>query len=92
MRLIDADALDRDVLRYASRKHFHGNIEEAGIILKTRQVIHAAPTIDAVEVVRCRDCIYKEMPDCCPAQSYGFGVTHDWYCPIGVKVDAEVKV
>ncbi|MBR3924480.1 MAG: hypothetical protein IKJ45_15280 [Kiritimatiellae bacterium] len=46
-----------------------------------------ADAIDAVVVVRCKDCVYKDMPQCCPCQLNGFRVTHDWYCPMGVKED-----
>ena len=42
-------------------------------------------TPDMVEVVRCKDCIYKDNPPCCPCQIGGFRVTDDWYCPMGVK-------
>ena len=94
MRLIDADALDQDVLRYASRKHFHGNIEEASIILKTRQVISAAPTIDAVEVVRCRDCKHYQ-PEPMGSVLYCYQnrrwTEPDFYCADGEKMDAEVE-
>lgn len=41
--------------------------------------------VDAVEVVRCRDCVYKELPHCCPCQLQGFRITDDWFCPMGVR-------
>ena len=48
------------------------------------------PTIDAVEVVRCRECFYKDIPKCCPYQINGFEVVSNWYCPMGVrKMDAK---
>ena len=47
--------------------------------------IDQAPTIDAVEVVRCRECAYMHVPRCCPYQIAGFKVDDDWYCPMGVR-------
>lgn len=64
LRLIDAEKLDKDVLRYASRKHAQGKIEEACDILKVRQVIGAAPTIDAKPVRHGRWVPYYEPMEC----------------------------
>ena len=51
MRLIDADALD-----YLTHRECmgHGDYYDMEIVTKVR--IDNAPTIDAVEVVRCKDC------------------------------------
>lgn len=48
MRLIDADALSK---AYEGRNNFLG------------AVLMDAPTIDAVPVIRCRDCKYYEETD-----------------------------
>lgn len=53
MRLIDADALSKEI---------EMDIEDVG--LQERMIfyrINDAPTIDAVEVVRCKDCKYAHM-------------------------------
>lgn len=47
MRMIDADALEKSLLE----KGFYPAI--------VKRVIEDAPTVDAVEVVRCKDCIYR---------------------------------
>lgn len=52
MRLIDADALD---VGAATMGGFHGLMMQIGID-KAREMVAAAPTIDAVEVVRCKEC------------------------------------
>ena len=65
MRLIDADALTTEILgmRYteeapsviltqAGQEIFNSGIEAANF------AVHDAPTIDAVPVVRCKDCIH----------------------------------
>lgn len=49
MRLIDADALDM----YECLKSYYGDAWR-----DAQEVIDNAPTIDAVQVVRCKDCIY----------------------------------
>lgn len=53
--------------------------------------IKNAPAVGAVEVVRCKDCVYVELPKCCPYQINGFTVIPEWYCPMGVKTPAEVQ-
>ena len=50
-------------------------------------IINEQPAVDAVEVVRCGNCVYKDIPKCCPYQINGFTVPYDWYCPMGVKED-----
>jgi hypothetical protein len=73
-RLIDANALETKF---------------AGPFVQTykdcREALRNAPTIDAVEVVRCGDCAYMHVPLCCPCQISGFKVPDDWYCPMGVR-------
>ena len=49
MRLIDADALIDSI-----------NLSDYGAETEALETIAEAPTIDAVEVVRCRDCIYYQ--------------------------------
>ena len=56
MRLIDADALEKDMRKYADNKAYCGHIELANGILKGVGRIDLAPTIDAVAVVRCGQC------------------------------------
>ena len=56
-KLIDADALLDDLL-------FPSKQFEKGM----RELINDAPTIDAVEVVRCKDCVYQS------------GIDSDQYC------------
>ena len=77
MRLIDADVLFQ-----------HKVVGEIGNLsgdFVPGFAIAQAPTIDAVEVVRCRECKYKHVPRCCPYQITGYKVDEDWYCPMGVR-------
>lgn len=87
-RLIDANAgvelLRRMAINYASI----GRLKEAEDYTTTANVLNSSacfPTVDAVEVVRCRECAYMHVPRCCPCQISGFKVDDDWYCPMGVR-------
>lgn len=61
------------------------------------EYLQARPTIDAVEVVRCRDCVNREISPINPQRMYCHGLdvslptNLDFYCARGVKMDAEVK-
>ncbi len=76
MRLIDADALmeecyeelEDDSLWHdedTSKDYADGHDEGKRIIMA---IIDQAPTIDAVEVVRCKDCKYSKSNDACDDQ------------------------
>ena len=73
MRLIDADALlDSDV--------YYDRME----CLVLRYEIEKAPTIDAVPVVRCRDCMFRSgLTGVAPFMYH--------YCQRGVGLSGEVK-
>lgn len=58
--------------------------------------INGAPAVDAVEVVRCRDCKHRGDPDVCPMLDevyYGFeterydATDDDGFCHMGEKMD-----
>ena len=55
MRLIDADALCLDINRKA-HENFPAN---RNLTLYAESLLAHAPTIDAVPVVRCKDCEYR---------------------------------
>ena len=58
MRLIDADALPRLTQIY----EFNGNRMEQEVVLA--KIIDNAPTVDAVPVVRCKDCKWFGKSGC----------------------------
>lgn len=74
MRLIDADALN-----YSTHTECAGHGEYYDIEIITKSKIDNTPTIDAVEVVRCKDCQYHEW--CIPKQ----GRTENDYCSRGKR-------
>ena len=82
-RLIDANALMKNIGKIPQLRGItYGRMKKA---------VEETPTIDAVEVVRCRDCAYMHVPRCCPYQISGFKVDDDWYCPMGVRREPDGK-
>ena len=65
VRLIDANALEK-ALDYA---RLHGG----GV----RETVRAAPTIDAVAVIRCKDCALRGTCDCPPWYANEWGIGQD---------------
>ena len=95
MRLIDADALLEKV-----QFRLPGKSQYAEVIARcveiTRQLIVDSPTIDAVPVVRCRDCVNGEL--CLNAQGAEYVVCsmdehHVWlpngFCSYGERRDGD---
>lgn len=50
-----------------------------------RKIISEAPTIDAVEVVRCKDCKFQGDEDDCPLLSLSAYTEPDDFCSYGEK-------
>lgn len=82
MRLIDADAL----LTVIDEVFFQTdpNGEEQIGMLKARTIIRTAPTIDAVPVVRCKDCEFSNDL-ICPGHSHD--ALEDGFCMEGRRND-----
>lgn len=88
-RLIDANTLEKDMRAYADRKRFDGHIETACGVLSAICRIDEAPTIDAVEVVRCRECkhsvcIFKAQFVGC--DMWRQSTPKDGFCHMGAKM------
>ena len=84
MRLIDADAL-----------HYRLSVtdDDEQIFYLRGEDIANAPTIDAVPVVRCKECAYRQKASIndrgfliCPAS--GMEITDDDYCSYGKREEA----
>ena len=81
MRLIDADNLVPDIcdaeIEYGTKPvHFSTN------------AIDLAPTVDAVPVVRCRECKYHNKPPCPMRLSFNWTEDED-FCSYGEKEGAD---
>ncbi len=90
-RLIDANALSDEV-----DKSKHNNPHPRGMIRANHrnehdhflQMIYEAPTVDAVEVVRCKGCKYSEDGFIC--RGTGFMIPPhptypEWFCSCGER-------
>jgi len=88
MRLIDADSIPYTMLY--KEIWMKGTGEEVKGVWKSD--IDNMPTIDAVPVVRCKDCRFHEdeQPGMvyCPATVGGW-VENDWFCKGGERKDDE---
>ena len=80
MRLIDADVLDEVVLDLNTNRNAGITRGEYKII---DSVLFEFPAVDAVPVVRCRDCIYADEYGHCEMQT--FWGTRDDYCSRGKR-------
>ena len=91
MRLIDADALlDEFLKRYTERERSRNLVFAACEIKQDfADMISDFPTVDAVPVVRCKDCIhsYDDLCGlCCTCGPYvGCVVQPEFYCADGKR-------
>ena len=69
MRLCDLDEIKIQVKRQYEDCHGYSGNKKAiyrEAIIAVRSILHSAKTIDAVPVVRCKDCIRRYDTDECP--------------------------
>lgn len=84
MRRIDADALREDWLENGENEYVY----DTNAVLES---LDAAPTVDAVPVVRCRDCRHRDPEDhkcdCGENERQGcpFPVDDDYFCKYGAR-------
>lgn len=84
-RLIDANELRQTI----ESKIYWSAIYDG---LDMLEAIDDAPTVDAVEVVRCKDCIYGAKDDgrqCCNYDTLKQFVPEDFYCAFGERKNNE---
>ena len=80
-RLLDPSELIRDL---TAMKSMYDAIALDGII----KALKEAPTVDAVEVVRCENCKYFRT-DGCAMDRYSFDVTEEGFCSYGERREGE---
>lgn len=91
MRLIDADAL-MDVIRQHEYRLAtkQGAIDYGMFTLGIQQAVDEQPTVDAVPVVRCKDCkwLYDEMDNYCCRSHRGLArICENSFCSYGERKD-----
>ena len=79
MRLIDADALKKDI---ADNYVFTGFVD---LLKDFSREIDGQPTVDAVEIVRCKDCEYRVKNHC--NENYMLLCDDDDFC-CGVAINS----
>ena len=89
-RLIDADALHRKV-KIETNPYGKPTIDyDSGV--KVLEWIDKAPTVDAVPVVRCKDCkwLYDEMGDyCCRSHRGLVRICENSFCSHGERKEGD---
>ena len=80
MRLIDADAMREGWLKYGANEYIY----DANAMLYD---IDEQPTIDAVPVVRCKDCKHYGTSGCA-MDTYAFDVVEEGFCSYGERKEA----
>lgn len=93
MRLIDADDLAAKIMMEAPDFMDGGSSITKAFILAMVKTRSVTPTIDAVQVVRCKDCDNKECWGRAGDVVCGIdGTPHrpDWFCAYGVAKDINV--
>jgi hypothetical protein len=93
MRSIDADALRETMYHEAFEKDNDMQKWDSGCWIRYKlfeKCIEAAPTIDTVPVVRCKDCKYSEhwyrdKKRCFFWCEVGIGVFEDGFCSYGER-------
>ena len=94
MRLIDAEPLAEYLFREADKPVNKNPYEEIKIktFRKCFERLLSAPTVDAVRVVRCKDCKRHEDEEpgmvYCPLQIGGWR-HENWFCAAGERIDNE---
>ena len=90
MRLVDADAIIQAVCTKLGIKDKKFLLQSEKAIV---DVILNAPTIDAVEVVRCKDCKYKsygvDYMWCDHAQGLANSIKDDDFCSYGERKETD---
>lgn len=89
-RLIDADALKRRTQKVATqawKMNIHARVET--VLNQFIDFINDAPTVDAVPVVRCKDCKHRDPQDgkcdCGHDILWQQPRSDDWYCADGER-------
>ena len=86
MRLIDADALMDTIVHKAYSVTYYWNTRDAGMFLcGIEQAVNEQPTVDAVPVIRCKDCKnsepwYADKHRCFLWSEDGIDVFDDGFC------------
>lgn len=79
-RLIDVD----DLIDFINMGHLRNPLESCFSERDVVDMLESRPTVDAVPVVRCRDCKYHNKPPCPMRLSFNWTEDYD-FCSYGEK-------
>ena len=90
MRLIDADAFDKMLIEAQAECRKNGGNFRFGVLGEVRGNLALFPTADCPEIVRCKDCVFRDNRDgmCEHVQQVR---NPDWYCADGERLDGEAE-
>lgn len=91
MRLIDADKLIDEIKNSLWDWESVDGITATTVLKQTITDIGNQQTIDAVPVVRCKDCVNRHNPINCRMYSEGMDTPAGWYCADGEKDGCQMK-
>lgn len=102
MRLIDAEVLASDLMERWNTADEQAEKEIVAVLANVvTPILVGQPTVDAVEVVRCKDCVhcaddyvdtgFGAMPafTCDIFEGYGVGIKPDHYCSYGERGETD---
>lgn len=93
MRLIDADKAEKAIKEEANAEYCQENYSVCNGLKIAQQLVKDAETVDAVEVVRCKDCIYydeniqytEDGVRYCDCINHNRWEKEDWFCGDGER-------
>ena len=88
-RLIDANKAKAVLVNMAEHLMEAGNPEMAGAVGYAAELIGKQKTVDAVEVVRCKDCKYWNNPYCNHSESTMLDTQENDFCSYGKRREGE---
>ena len=97
--LISRSALKEEMVKDLAASIYMSEMRKTDIAIRVLNRIDEAPAVDAVPVVRCRECAYAWKAKrtgtlyCELHESYAFAVRPDGYCSRGAKMrgDADAE-
>lgn len=87
--------IDANVLNRALTEEYHGMLSDETLkIYQVIRILDECPTLDAVEVVRCKDCIHRvyvdmgdDIGEIGGCELFGCAMHYDAFCSYGERKD-----
>lgn len=91
MRLIELDAALEGLENLNAISFYEANEHSKEAYMETKGMLKTLPTVDAVPVVRCKDCRWRDNQDGSTAwmPCRALVTPNDFYCPRGERKDGD---